>query len=72
MEKSVELQFGSPKYILPKVYHTALSHKPAPEGSRRMYDNLLLAPGLDLKLVYRTGYLVVALSFILAFALAYM
>ena len=52
MEDSVGLQLGSPKWILPKAYHTALSHKPAPEGSRRTYDNLLLAPGLDPKLVY--------------------
>ena len=52
MEESVELQLGSPKYILPKVYHTALSHKPTPEGTRKTYDSLLLAPDLDLKLVF--------------------
>ena len=52
MEDSVGLQLGSPKWILPTAYHTALSHKPAPERSRRTYDKLLLAHRLCPKLVY--------------------
>ena len=52
MEGSVKLQLGSPKTHSPKIYHTALSPKPAPEGIKKTYDRLLLAPGLDLKLVF--------------------
>ena len=52
MEASVKLESGSPKTHSPKIYHTALSPKPAPEGIKKTYDSLLLAPGLDLKLVF--------------------
>ena len=52
MEGSVRLQLGNPKTHPTKIYQAALSPRPAPEGIKKNYDRLLLAPGLDMKLVY--------------------
>ena len=52
MEGSVRLQLGNSKTYPTKIYQAALSPRPALEGIRKNYDRLLLAPGLNKKLVY--------------------
>ena len=52
MEGSVRLQLGNSKTHPTKIYQAALSPRPALEGIKKNYDRLLLAPGLDMKLVY--------------------
>ena len=52
MEGYVRLQLGNSKTHPTKIYQAALSPKPSPEGIKRNYEHLLLAPGLNRKLVY--------------------
>ena len=53
MEGSVRLQLGNSKTHPTKIYQAALSPRPSPEGIKKNYEHLLLAPGLNMKLVYR-------------------